>query len=95
MDVSMPRMNGLEATREIKAAPGGPRVVLTTFHASEAARAEARSAGADELIAKSEVTTKLRALIDGSTPAPPAPDAPDAPTGSPKKPKPGKGFLSQ
>ena len=64
MDIGMSSMNGFEATREIKALPGGPRVVLTTFHDSAAARKQARAAGADELIAKADVTNKLRALIE-------------------------------
>ena len=92
MDISMPRMNGFEATREIKAVRGGPRVVLTTFHASEAARGEARAAGADDLIDKSEVTTKLRTLIEGF---PTAPEAPESSTGSPLEHRTKKGFLSQ
>ncbi len=34
MDVAMPNMNGLEATRHIKAQPGAPRVVMLTLHDS-------------------------------------------------------------
>jgi two-component system nitrate/nitrite response regulator NarL len=64
MDVTMSRMNGFEATREIKAGERSPHVVLTTFHASETARREAKAAGADDLIAKAEVTEKLQSLID-------------------------------
>ncbi len=36
MDVRMPRLDGIEATRRLRAAPGGPRVlVLTTFDLDE------------------------------------------------------------
>ena len=63
MDIVIPGMNGFEATRKIKSRPGAPTVVLTTFHDSEAARAEAWAAGADELIAQAEVTGRLRKLI--------------------------------
>ena len=36
MDIRMPRLDGIEATRRLRAAPGGPRVlVLTTFDLDE------------------------------------------------------------
>jgi DNA-binding NarL/FixJ family response regulator len=63
VDVSMSPMNGFEATRKIKAAPRAPIVVMTTFHASQTARNEAWAAGADALLAKAEVTARLKGLI--------------------------------
>lgn len=63
MDVSMSRMNGFEATRRIKDNACAPTVILTTFHASETARHEAWTAGADALLAKVELTARLRELI--------------------------------
>jgi DNA-binding NarL/FixJ family response regulator len=63
MDVSMTSMNGFEAARRIKSNPSAPTVVLTTFHDSEAARNEAWAAGADLLIAKADVTSRVREVI--------------------------------
>lgn len=87
MDVAMPGMNGFEATRRIKAAPGAPLVVLTTFLDGRAARNEAWAAGADELIPKNHLTDGLTAFLEGlpddgsprpagSRPRKPSPDPP-------------------
>jgi len=50
MDYSMPIMDGVEATRRIKAARPRTRVVLVTVYAS--AQPEARAAGADAFLLK-------------------------------------------
>ena len=63
MDVSMTTMNGFEAARRIKSEPEAPIVVLTTFHDSEAARNEAWAAGAELLVAKADVTARVREVI--------------------------------
>ena len=97
MDLSMSTLNGFEATREIKATPGAPQVVLTTFHDSEAVRSEAKAAGADDVIAKAEVIDRLRRLIEGLAPGAPE-DRPGTPEASSEKSNKGpsnKGFLSQ
>jgi DNA-binding NarL/FixJ family response regulator len=64
MDISISGMNGFEATRKIKSVPRAPAVVLMTLHDSEAARAEAWAAGADDLIPTAEVTGRLRKLLE-------------------------------
>jgi two-component system, chemotaxis family, chemotaxis protein CheY len=46
MDLMMPQMDGLTATREILASDPAARVVIVTDHESRALRAAARSAGA-------------------------------------------------
>ncbi|GIF53817.1 DNA-binding response regulator [Asanoa ferruginea] len=52
MDIRMPRLNGIEATREIRRAPQGPRVlVLTTFDLDEYVY-EALRAGAGGFLLK-------------------------------------------
>ncbi len=52
MDIRMPRLNGLEATRELHARPEPPRViVLTTFDADEHVFG-ALAAGADGFLLK-------------------------------------------
>ena len=63
MDLTMPGMNGLEATRQIKALPGAPSVVILTLHANHEYRVAAEAAGADGFIAKSEFGTQLLPLI--------------------------------
>jgi DNA-binding NarL/FixJ family response regulator len=63
MDVSMPDMNGFEATRQIKSHPRAPLVVLIAFHDSQTARLEAWAAGADGFVAKSETTERLMPVL--------------------------------
>jgi CheY-like chemotaxis protein len=63
MDVTMPGINGFEATRRIKSKPDAPVVILLTFHDSETARNEAWAAGADDLVAKAHVTDDLLGLV--------------------------------
>jgi DNA-binding NarL/FixJ family response regulator len=63
MDVAMPEMNGLEATRSIKARPGAPRVIILTLHDNAEYRTAAKAAGADAFVAKWELNTALLPLI--------------------------------
>ena len=69
MDIFMPGMNGLEATRQIKRLSHPPRVVmLTVFDAAEYRRASA-DVGADGFICKTdfvkEATIVLERHFDG------------------------------
>lgn len=54
MDVWLPNMDGLEATRRIKADPrtSGVPILALTAHALASARAEAEAAGCDGVITK-------------------------------------------
>ena len=63
MDLAMPGMSGLEATRRIKAQAGAPRVVILTLYNNHGYRAAARSAGADGFVSKSEFGENLLPLI--------------------------------
>ena len=63
MDLSMPGMTGLEATRLIKAMPLPPRVIILTLHESPEAVGFSRAAGADDFVTKSEFVDGLVPLI--------------------------------
>lgn len=64
MDLSMPGVGGLEATRRIKSAANPPRVVILTLHDADAYRAAALAAGADGFISKARLATDLLPLIE-------------------------------
>jgi DNA-binding NarL/FixJ family response regulator len=69
MDIRMPRLNGLDATRTLLAGDGPPRViVLTTFDADEYV-VEALAAGADGFLLKDtpppEVVDAIRKVAQG------------------------------
>lgn len=69
MDVRMPRLDGVEATRRLLAVPGAPRViVLTTFDLDEHAFAAIR-AGASAFLLKDaappELLGAIRLVMDG------------------------------
>ena len=64
LDIALPGMNGLEATRRIKAQPGAPRVVLVTIHDTPDYRTAGMAAGADGFIAKEEFDTQIASLIE-------------------------------
>jgi DNA-binding NarL/FixJ family response regulator len=63
MDVAMPEMNGFVATRHIKERPNPPRIIVLTLYDNDEYRAQARAAGADGFVAKSEFGTQLLPLI--------------------------------
>ena len=63
MDVAMPEMNGFVATRRIKERPNPPRVIVLTLYDNDEYRVQARAAGADGFVAKSEFGTQLLPLI--------------------------------
>lgn len=63
MDIRMPRLNGLDATRALLARPQPPRViVLTTFDADEYV-VEALAAGADGFLLKDTAPPEIVAAI--------------------------------
>ncbi len=63
MDLAMPGMSGLEATRQIKARPTGPRVIILTLYDSPEYRAAAQELGADGFVVKSEFFDQLQPAI--------------------------------
>jgi len=63
MDLAMPSMNGLETTRQIKARPASPCVVIMTLYDVAEYRAAARAAMADGFIAKSSIRSQLLPML--------------------------------
>ena len=91
MDVRMPGMNGLEATRDIRRlAPKTQIIVLSNYEIPQA-RQEALNAGAVDYVAKSEIWTRLmpslRRLSPEAAPNGDTPTGPDSPGESGDKPR--------
>lgn len=64
LDVSMPELNGVEATREIVQSCPKTEVLVLTVHDSDSLIREVLDAGARGYILKSDATTKLVAAIE-------------------------------
>lgn len=71
MDVTMPVLGGIEATRRIRQRVPEVRVVMLTMHADEATMAEAIRMGADGYLVKDcstdEIAETLRQVASGRT----------------------------
>jgi DNA-binding NarL/FixJ family response regulator len=63
VDLVMPAMNGLDLTRELRALPQPPRVVVLTLAEHPAYLTHARAAGAAGLLSKYEITSRLMPMI--------------------------------
>jgi DNA-binding NarL/FixJ family response regulator len=63
MDLEMPEMDGLEATRQIKRAHPETGVVMLTIHEDAGHRERAARAGVDAFVAKGAALKELRAAI--------------------------------
>lgn len=72
MDLHMPGMNGIEATRRIKSAQDGPSVVMLSLCEDDVLQQAAERAGADGYLNKSSLAKQLppliRALLDKEAP---------------------------
>jgi DNA-binding NarL/FixJ family response regulator len=76
LDLVMPRVNGLEAMRRIKAERPETKVIIVTVHAEEAYRRAAEDGGADAFLLKKTLMTVLLPTIQrmrNSLSPPPAP----------------------
>ena len=69
MDISMPEMNGIEATKQIRSLSPTTKIIILSMHDSPQVQAEARSAGADAYLTKTataaEITRTIRKVFDG------------------------------
>lgn len=63
MDLAMPRVNGLEATRRIKVERPGTKVIILTRYEEDAYRQAATQSGADAFLSKGTRLTELLATI--------------------------------
>jgi DNA-binding NarL/FixJ family response regulator len=69
LDVSMPGLNGIEATRRIRALPGPPRVIMLSMHADRRFVVESIKAGAAGYLLKDdgfdELVRAIGLVMDG------------------------------
>lgn len=65
MDLTMPTMNGLDATRAIRKLPSSPPVIILTLHDNHEYIAAARDSGAIGFISKADFTNDFFALVAG------------------------------
>jgi DNA-binding NarL/FixJ family response regulator len=59
MDIDMPDICGIEATRRVKSRPAAPAVVVLTLYGDPDYRAAAAEAGADGFVSKSDLASEL------------------------------------
>jgi DNA-binding NarL/FixJ family response regulator len=64
LDISMPRLRGIEAIREIKDIHQKIKILILTMHREEHLLCEAFIAGADGYLLKENVTTELFGALD-------------------------------
>ncbi len=67
MDVAMPGMNGIEATRQVVALPNPPKVVVLSMHSDREFVVEALRAGASGYLMKASAFDELLRAMDAVT----------------------------
>jgi DNA-binding NarL/FixJ family response regulator len=63
MDLTMPGMGGLEATRRLKSGAGAPHVIVLSLHEDPMYRRAALEVGANGFVPKSKLGTALMPMI--------------------------------
>jgi DNA-binding NarL/FixJ family response regulator len=63
MDLSMPVMNGIEATRQIRRLSPDTKIIIVSMHNSPQIMGEAKQAGADGFVVKSGSLQDLQKAI--------------------------------
>jgi DNA-binding NarL/FixJ family response regulator len=76
MDLIMPRVNGLEALRRIKAERPETKVIIMTIHSEDAYRRAAEESGADAFLLKKTLMAGLLPTIRRLCSLMPPPDTP-------------------
>lgn len=64
LDISMPRLRGLETIHEVRALHAPPKILVLTMHRDKEYVFEAMAAGANGYLLKEEADTQLFAAID-------------------------------
>ena len=64
LDISMPELNGLAATRQIRKSAPDAKVLIFTLHDSEQMAREAKDAGAHGYVLKSGLESDLLAAVE-------------------------------
>lgn len=64
VDFSMPDMDGVAVTRQLKSGPNPPKVVVMSFHAEPEYRDMAIHAGADAYLVKTDLYHELMPLLE-------------------------------
>jgi DNA-binding NarL/FixJ family response regulator len=64
LDINMPQLNGLEATRQIRAETPGSRVLILTVHESSQVVREVLQAGAQGYLLKSDAGRELDSAVE-------------------------------
>ena len=67
MDIAMPALNGIEATRQIASGPSPPRVIILSMYADVEHLVHALQAGASGYVRKQDADTELVAALRTGT----------------------------
>ncbi|MFB3880923.1 MAG: response regulator [Armatimonadota bacterium] len=71
MDIAMPGLNGIEATRKVAALPGAPRVVILSMYADVDHIVHALQAGASGYVRKQDADSELVEALRSGSPSDP------------------------